>query len=137
MGTDFQRTILWVFFGMSLVLLWDRWLVYSGRPSMFGTATAPTAPSTAPATAPKESAAARRALRRSFRKHSGCRPPAAVPPLAPSPSKSPPVVVETDLMRVTIDPEGAVLSRVELVKERVAPDWTASGLHGAGDRQVV
>jgi hypothetical protein len=34
MGTDFQRTVLWVFFGMSLFLLWDRWLVYSGKPSI-------------------------------------------------------------------------------------------------------
>ena len=36
MGTDFQRTVLWVFFGMSLFLLWDRWLVHTGKPSMFG-----------------------------------------------------------------------------------------------------
>ena len=143
MGTDFQRTILWVFFGMSLVLLWDRWLVYSGRPSMFGTATAPTAPNTAPATAPKESA--QPAVPSAAPSASTPVPaPAAVPPLAPSPSKSPPVVAETDLMRVTIDPEGAVLSRVALVKERVAPDWTASGLMGLvtgkssdGERPVV
>ena len=51
MGTDFQRTVLWVFFGMSLFLLWDRWLVYTGKPSMFGTASAPPATAPAPSTA--------------------------------------------------------------------------------------
>jgi YidC/Oxa1 family membrane protein insertase len=53
MGTDFQRTILWVFFGMSLFLLWDRWLVHTGKPSMFGTATAPqvSAPAASPPSA--------------------------------------------------------------------------------------
>ena len=55
--------------------------------------------------------------------------PTAVPSSpAASVSKQPPVVIETDVMRATIDPEGAVLSRVELLKEKVAPDWTASGL---------
>jgi len=45
-------------------------------------------------------------------------------------AKQPPVIIETDLIRATIDPDGAVLKRVELLKEKVAPDWTASGLLG-------
>ncbi len=144
MGTDFQRTILWVFFGMSLFLLWDRWLVYTGKPSMFGTAptpevAAPVAGAPAVPTAPAPAAA----------------PPAAVPPVSAAPSavpsspvpvtgKQPAIVVETDVMRATIDPDGAVLKRVELLKEKVAPDWTASGLVGLvtgkkddADRPVV
>ena len=28
---DIRRTILWVIFGFSLVLLWDQWQVYNGR----------------------------------------------------------------------------------------------------------
>jgi YidC/Oxa1 family membrane protein insertase len=55
MGTDFQRTVLWVFFGMSLFLLWDRWLVYNGKPSMFGTT--PTAQAPASAEQPKAASA--------------------------------------------------------------------------------
>jgi YidC/Oxa1 family membrane protein insertase len=58
MGTDFQRTILWIFFGLSLVLLWDRWLVHSGRPSMFGTASAPQVSSGPAPAAPSASPAA-------------------------------------------------------------------------------
>ena len=53
-------------------------------------------------------------------------------------------MVETDRVRATIDPEGAVLTRVELLQEKVAPDWTASGLLGLvtgkkeeADRHVV
>jgi YidC/Oxa1 family membrane protein insertase len=143
MGTDFQRTVLWVFFGMSLFLLWDRWLVYNGRPSMFGTAPTPKAPSTAPASPPKETAPP--AVPSAGPSASApVAAPAAVPPVAPAASKSPPVVIDTDVMRATIDPEGAVLTRVALVKERVAPDWTASGLLGLvtgksadGDKPVV
>jgi YidC/Oxa1 family membrane protein insertase len=140
MGTDFQRTVLWVFFGMSLFLLWDRWLVYTGKPSMFGTTPTPpavTAPAegskaaTPPAavdampgavpTAPVPSATSPAAA------------PGAVPaqgPVAATAAKVPPVVIQTDLLKVAIDPEGAVLSRAELLKEKVAPDWTASGLLG-------
>ena len=143
MGTDFQRTVLWVFFGMSLFLLWDRWLVHTGKPSMFGTT--PTPP---PATAPAEAAEGRRATDRPTAPAASGAVPAAPPPAAASAAagapgavpaqgpraeaaaKAPPVVVQTDLLKVTIDPEGAVVSRAELLKEKVAPDWTASGLLG-------
>ena len=39
MQTQLQRTILWVVFGMSLVLLWDKWQSYNGHTSLFGTMT--------------------------------------------------------------------------------------------------
>jgi YidC/Oxa1 family membrane protein insertase len=134
MGTDFQRTVLWVFFGMSLFLLWDRWLVYTGKPSMFGTASAPPVTAPAPSTAEPPSAPAAAGA-----PPSAIPAPSAAPAVAPSavPSspvptvaKQPPVIIETDLIRATIDPDGAVLKRVELLKEKVAPDWTASGLLG-------
>jgi len=134
MGTDFQRTVLWVFFGMSLFLLWDRWLVYTGKPSMFGTASAP------PVTAPAPSAAAPPSAPVATGAPPSAIPapsvaPAAAPSAVPSSpvptvAKQPPVIIETDLIRATIDPDGAVLKRVELLKEKVAPDWTASGLLG-------
>jgi YidC/Oxa1 family membrane protein insertase len=136
MGTDFQRTILWVFFGMSLFLLWDRWLVHTGKPSMFGTASAPqvSAPAAAPPSAPNSPtppapAAATNAAIPTATAPAATASPTAVPtsPVVTA-SRQPPVVIETDVVRATIDPEGAVLSRVELLKETVSPDWTASGL---------
>ena len=32
---DIRRTILWVIFGFSLVLLWDQWQVYNGNKPTF------------------------------------------------------------------------------------------------------
>jgi len=32
---DIKRTILWVIFGFSMVLLWDQWQVYNGKKPMF------------------------------------------------------------------------------------------------------
>ena len=133
MGTDFQRTVLWVFFGMSLFLLWDRWLVYNGKPSMFGTT--PTAQ--APASSEQPKAASAGAVPAAPPAPAGAAPSAAAAGSVPAEGAVPsaaktaqPVVVQTDMLKVSIDPEGAVVSRVELLKEKVAPDWTASGLLG-------
>ncbi len=144
MGTDFQRTILWVFFGMSLFLLWDRWLVYTGKPSMFGTTPAPQVAAPTPPAA-GENAAPSVPVAPPAPAAAAAPSVSAVPSTsAPALAKQPPVVVETDRVRATIDPEGAVLSRVELLQERVAPDWMASGLLGLvtgkkaeADRHVV
>ena len=128
MGTDIQRTILLVIFGFSLFLLWDRWLVFNGRPTMFGTTSAPQQ-QTAPATpAPAPTAASSAAVPQATTPAAA---PAAVDAV-PAATRAPvaPVVVQTDLMRASIDPLGAVVSRVELLRQPVAPDWTASGLIG-------
>ncbi len=132
MGTDIQRTILLVFFGFSLFLLWDRWHVYNGKPPMFGPAPAPQV------TAPPQAATGSRGACRA----SGSRVPEGTAPKPPhrrgrrgavdappaASAKSPPVVVETDLMRASIDPVGAVLSRVELLqadgRARLDGEWT-------------
>ncbi len=62
---DIRRTILWVIFGFSLVLLWDQWQVYNGKKPTFLPSTKPHASATAPATAPAGAA-------------SGAVPPASV-----------------------------------------------------------
>ena len=133
MGTDFQRTVLWVFFGMSLFLLWDRWLVYNGKPSMFGTT--PTAQAPASSEQPKSASAG--AVPAAPAAPAGAAPSAATAGAVPAEGAVPaaaktaqPIVIQTDMLKVSIDPEGAVVSRVELLKEKVAPDWTASGLLG-------
>ncbi|MFN5701624.1 MAG: membrane protein insertase YidC, partial [Betaproteobacteria bacterium] len=61
--TDMRRTLLWVIFTMSLVLLWDAWQKHNGQPSMFSPAApkaaAPAAQApvgTAPAAVPAASA---------------------------------------------------------------------------------
>jgi YidC/Oxa1 family membrane protein insertase len=129
---DFQRTLLWVIFAMSLLFLWDRWQVYQGRPSMLGAAPPPTAenkaerPAAPPSPAPADAAVPTASTKAE---------PAAVPGTAAAPSAAPlaqrpaqPVRIETDLVRADIDPNGAVLARLELLQQNVAPDWTQTGL---------
>jgi hypothetical protein len=41
--TDIRRTLLWVVFTMSLVLLWDGWNKHTGQPSMFSASPRPAA----------------------------------------------------------------------------------------------
>ena len=53
--TDMRRTILWVVFTMSLVLLWDAWNKHNGHPSMFSPSR-PAATSSAPPSQPAASA---------------------------------------------------------------------------------
>jgi len=138
-GMDFQRTILWVVFAMSLLFLWDNWQRYHGRPSLLGAPAAPAASSSDPATKAETPAAA--AADASV-------PPASTPAAATSAAATPPAVsappggepprsaaaqqqrvrVETDRIRADIDLAGAVISRAELLHQRVAPDWTAAGL---------
>lgn len=109
---DIRRTILWVIFGFSMVLLWDQWQVYNGRQATFfpsgkpaATASAPQSPASGvPSTVPTTSATAT----------PGATPPgagAAVPA-----AKRERIVVTTDLMRVTFDSEGGSVVRTELLK---------------------
>ncbi len=106
---DIRRNILWVIFGVSLVLLWDHWQVYNGHKATFFPST--TAPAEVRATAGPASGApvAPTAL-----------PGASVPTL-PVPSAVPArakesVVVNTDVLKLTFDTEGGSIVRAEFVK---------------------
>ena len=65
---DIRRTILWVIFGFSMVLLWDQWQIYNGNKGTFfpstrvepaGTATGPASsvPAALPSTVPAATSA--------------------------------------------------------------------------------
>jgi len=111
---DIRRTILWVIFGFSLVLLWDQWQIHNGRPATFF-------PSPTAKTAPAPAAAAST--------------PVAVPVAAPAlpagnssdriaktevqvPVARERVVVGTDVLKLTFDTEGGSLVRSEFLKHR-------------------
>jgi YidC/Oxa1 family membrane protein insertase len=123
---DIRRTILWVIFGFSMVLLWDQWQVHNGKPATFFpqphkaavTASAPKVPGSAVPSAGTTAAAT----------------PATVPGGAPAaaPNATPAVqreqfTVTTDLLRLTFDTQGGTLVRTELLK--VAAD-SAAGKQG-------
>ena len=58
---DIRRTILWVIFGFSLVMLWDQWQLHNGRPATFfpvPTASSAASAASAPANGVPNAAAA-------------------------------------------------------------------------------
>jgi YidC/Oxa1 family membrane protein insertase len=124
--TDIRRTLLWVVFTMSLVLLWDAWNKHTGQPSLFGPTTpaaqAPAAPAAgvpAPSAvpAPATTAAAPGAA------------PGAAPTTAAAPTPSGGVggetfTITTDVVRVTFDATGASVVGAELLKHQDQNDPT-------------
>ncbi|MQA42257.1 membrane protein insertase YidC [Rugamonas aquatica] len=111
-----KRTILWIVFAVSLVVLWNNWMVSTGKPSMFAPAPAQTAkaPEAKKSELPAASATAAAA---------GA---AALPgaPAAAEPFKSERITVTTDLFRVDVDTLGGTIKRLELLKFKDGVDAT-------------
>jgi len=111
---DIRRTILWVIFGFSLVLLWDQWQIHNGRPATFfptppaKTAAAPAAAASAPAAVPAALPAVQ-AGASSERIAKSEAQPAAVRER---------VEISTDLLKLTFDTEGGSLVRSEFLQHR-------------------
>ncbi len=115
---DIRRTILWVIFGFSMVLLWDQWQIYNGhKPTFFPTppkaeATASSAAGTTPpANASGVPAAAPVAGQAT-----------AVPGSAQASTAAPRerIEVRTDVLKLSFDSEGASLVRTEFLKHEDA-----------------
>ena len=112
--TDIRRTVLWVVFTMSLVLLWDGWQKHNGHPSMFS-----------PAPVAKQASAAGSAA--AVPAAPGASSAIAAAPGAAPAASAPAVVSEkvqitTDLIKATLDSQGGSLVRVELLKHADAHD---------------
>ncbi|MDB5795708.1 MAG: rane protein insertase YidC [Noviherbaspirillum sp.] len=111
---DIQRTVLWVVFSLSLLILWDNWMRYNGKQSMFfPTATQQAKPAaagagTAPAT-PGRSDVPQSSL------PAAAAPASAVPAgTAAAPSER--ITITTDVIKADIDTLGGDLKRLELLK---------------------
>ena len=106
---DIRRTILWVIFGFSLVLLWDQWQVFNGNKPTFLPSTKPAVTAPAPTTGaagssvPSASAAPGASA-------------GAVPTQAAAAAPKEQVTVTTDLFKATIDSEGGTVNYLELLK---------------------
>lgn len=121
---DIRRTILWVIFGFSMVLLWDKWQIHNGHDATFfpmpkpaATASAPvpassSVPSSTPAAAPPSAVPTPAA--------SGGQPPIGALNTLPGPGTPAParerVTVTTDVLKLTFDTEGGSIIRSEFVK---------------------
>jgi len=117
--TDIRRTLLWVVFTMSLVLLWDAWNRHTGQPTLFGSpgrsapaagaapggiTAAPTAGVPQPANVPAPTTG-------------GAAPAAPATPTAAA-AVAEQVVVTTDVVKATFDSIGGSLVRLELLAYR-------------------
>ena len=113
--TDIRRTILWVIFGFSLVLLWDQWQLYNGNKATFFPK--PEVAATAPA--PAEAASAN-GVPAASATASVTATPGQVPTSAPAASAAPreKIEVETDVLKLSFDTEGGSLVRSEFTQHR-------------------
>ncbi|WP_042422137.1 membrane protein insertase YidC [Comamonas granuli] len=111
---DIRRTILWVVFGFSMVLLWDKWQLHNGKQATFFPSPAPVtaqadaparAPAAADASVPAASAAAGSAA-------PGVPGAAAAAPAAPRERFE----VRTDVLHLTFDTEGGALVGAEMLQ---------------------
>lgn len=114
--TDIRRTVLWVVFTMSLVLLWDGWQKHNGHPSMFS----PT-PKVAASSAPALPASAGTPVATAAAS-TGQAPVAAAAPTAPSEK----ITIHTDVLTVTVDTLGGDIVRAELPHYLTSYDPTVS-----------
>ncbi len=108
---DIRRTVLWVIFGFSMVLLWDQWQVHNGNKATFF-------PNPAQQVKPSSSAGSASLSAEQVQDL-----PTAVahkeigkPQHESIAAKKELVLVETDLVKVSFDTEGGTISRVELLK---------------------
>ncbi|HEY9208808.1 MAG: membrane protein insertase YidC [Acidovorax soli] len=122
---DIRRTILWVIFGFSMVLLWDKWQLHNGNKATFF-------PSTPAVTAPAATGAASGATGAASVPVANA-PVAAAPqgvssvpgqPAPAAPAVRERVEVTTDVYRLTFDSEGGSLTHAELLKHVDMADKT-------------
>jgi YidC/Oxa1 family membrane protein insertase len=118
---DIRRTILWVIFGFSLVLLWDQWQVYNGNKPTFLPFTHPTATATGNGSGPVAPVAGSAASSNGASGNAASGVPAAastgggaVPAQASGGAAGQSVSITTDLFKATFDGEGATLSQLQL-----------------------
>jgi YidC/Oxa1 family membrane protein insertase len=106
---DIRRTILWVIFGFSMVLLWDQWQVYNGhKATFFPNPAQQAAPVSGKSSAVDASVPTALAVAPAVSQ-------AVVPASAPVAVKERFEVV-TDVMKLTFETEGGSLVRAEFLK---------------------
>ena len=116
---DIRRTILWVIFGFSMVLLWDKWQLHNGNKATFFPSPSPAV--TAPAQTPAGGASAvagAAGVPSAAAPSAGAQDVAAVPgqPAPTAPATRERIEVTTDVYRLSFDSEGGSLTHAELLK---------------------
>ncbi len=109
---DIRRTILWVIFGFSMVMLWDQWQVYNGKKATFFPSPAQQSVST-PGIAPVNPVSAPNGVQSPAAGTTKQVAAFAETPVAPSER----IVVTTDVLKLTFDTDGGSLVGTEFLKQ--------------------
>ena len=112
---DIRRTILWVIFGFSMVLLWDQWQVHNGQKATFFPS--PAKPAVVATTAPAASTTSVPVGQVVM----GSNQISAVDAAQPAPARER-LVVSTDVLKLSFDTEGGSLVEAEFLKHRDLTD---------------
>lgn len=111
---DIRRSILWVIFGFSLILIWDRWQIHNGNQPTFFPASASAPAVSAPAANPAAAGAVPAAASSATVAGSDAPAVAAAPAVTHE--------VSTDVFKLTFSSEGGALVGAELLKHAAATD---------------
>ena len=114
MGKDLQRALLWVILFTSCFMLWDNYQIYKGGKSFFQSSQQETVAQSADASIPKVDSATT--------------DPTNVSAETVKPAH--PIVVTTDVMKVTFDLSGASMVQNEFLNIPRQHDWKEVGLAG-------
>ena len=125
--TDIRRTLLWVVFTMSLVLLWDAWNKHSGQPSIFGPSSARPAASAPPLATTPPGAASQVGIPAPVATAGMPAAPAASAAAGAVPTTTQAalgelVVISTDVVKASFDSNGGNLVRLELLRHADVED---------------
>jgi YidC/Oxa1 family membrane protein insertase len=114
-----KRTVLWIVFAISLIVLWNNWMVANGKQSLFS-APPPAAQVAQPAkpVQPNDVPAAQAGV---------ATVPGAIP-AAPAVAATERITITTDVVKVDIDTLGGVVKRLELLKYADDTDKTKNKL---------
>ena len=118
---DIRRTLLWVVFTMSLVLIWDAWQKHTGQGSLFG---GPARPVAAAGSTPglPASAGVPAATTAAVPAAAGTAPAAPGVPSGAAVPTGERVVITTDVVKATFDSQGGNLVQLELLAYKDATD---------------
>ncbi|RJP65196.1 MAG: membrane protein insertase YidC [Comamonadaceae bacterium] len=114
---DIRRSILWVVFGLSMVLIWDKWQIHNGqKPTFFpGTAPAVTAPAASTSTPAAADASLPVAAGQASVVNAAGQAPAGAPGAVAQRHE-----VRTDLFKLVFNSEGGSLIGAQLLKHAEA-----------------
>ena len=121
---DIRRSVLWMIFSFSLLLLWNNWQVHNGKPSLFGGTPAAQQQAANPdAAAAKAGSGAITPSVPTGTPAAQAGPSSTVPGSdAPIAAVAEQIVIESNVLRLTFDTTGAQIIRAELPMYPVSGD---------------